>query len=143
MAGGNYPPGMTSRDFVRAGIDDPHHHEHEFMPMDSHGPLIEDGAAVFIEECRYGEGEFGWQCEEQRSYRFEYDCLELLDGGEIDLPSIDEWDTVDDELQEVIIAIEEAFLDGDSKADLSSIHPNPDSGEVAIDYLGYTLVFRP
>lgn len=145
MVGSNYPPGMSKRDFVRAGIDQPHHHDCEFRPAQDDSLIIEDGAAIFFEECRYVEGEYGqgYSCEETRSYRFEYDTLELLDGGEIDLPTIEEWDTVNDELAEVIIAIEEAFLNGDSRAELSSIHPDPDSGEVAIDYLGYTLCYRP
>jgi len=142
----NYPPGMSKRDFVRAGIDDPHNHECEFlMDDDRANPIIEEGAAIFHTECRYVEGEYGqgYSCEETRSYRFEYDVLELLGGGEIQLPTINEWEKVNDELAEVVVAIEEAWHNGDSRVELSSIDPDPKHGEVAIDYLGYTLCYRP
>lgn len=135
---------MSSRDFVRAGIDEPHHHEHEWLQDEDPEFHMEDGAAIFIEECWYAEGEYGqgWECEETRSYRFEYDTLELLDGGEIDLPEIGEWGKLDEDLAEVIIAIEEAWHNGDSRASIN-VHPDKEHGEVTLDFLGYTLCYRP
>jgi hypothetical protein len=54
----NYPPGMSGQDFVRAGIDQPHHHEHEFEPSEE-CPIFEDGAAIFYEHCIHSEGRYG------------------------------------------------------------------------------------
>jgi hypothetical protein len=143
--GGNYPPG--AKNDPRAPYNQPDRsHEHRWWHDEEHiNPVIEDGAAIFQEECLYAEGRYGdgWQCEETRTYRFEYDCVEVLGGGEIQLPSITDWENVNDELSEVVVAIEEAWHNGDSRAELSSIDPDPSGGEVAIGFLGYTLYFRP
>lgn len=68
----NYPPGMSGQDFVRAGIDQPHHHEHEFEPSEE-CPIFEDGAAIFYEHCIHSEGRYGegWTCGKTCTIRFE------------------------------------------------------------------------
>lgn len=68
----NYPPGMSKRDFVRAGIDQPHAHEHEWE-VDERSPEIEDAAAIIFEYCMYSEGAHGegWSCDRQRTHRLE------------------------------------------------------------------------
>ncbi|TQQ81881.1 hypothetical protein EWF95_02785 [Halonotius roseus] len=84
MVGSNYPDGMTSRDFVRAGIDQPHHHEHEWREDQHDQPIFEDGAAIFFETCGYAEGRYGegWECDESRTIRCELDRIEKTrDGG--------------------------------------------------------------
>lgn len=80
----NYPPGMSKRDFIRAGIDQPHHHEHEWEPNESDYPLFEDGAAVFSESCRYAEGRWGegWACEETRWLRCDVERIIKVREGE-------------------------------------------------------------
>lgn len=146
MVGSNYPPGMSSRDFVRAGIDDPHHHEHEFRGDDERAnPIFEDGAAVFFEECRYVEGRHGqgWSCEETRSYRFEYDHLVLPNGHEVELPSIEDWDEVNDAIASIVITIEEAAWKNDPKEMNMKVDPDKTHGEVSIEWQGSTLVYRP
>lgn len=144
MVGSNYPPGMTSRDFVKAGIDQPNHHDCEFRQVRGHNPIIEDGAAIFIRECTYAEGRYGegWKCEETDDYRFEYDVLETLGGKEIDISPIYEWDEVDEKLKEVVVTIEEAWNNDDPRVEIS-IHPDKEHGEVTLSFLGYTLNFRP
>jgi hypothetical protein len=58
MTGSNYPPGMSKRDFIRAGIDDhPNAHTHEWLP-DTRPEMFEDWAMHFHERCdRRGCGE--------------------------------------------------------------------------------------
>jgi hypothetical protein len=138
----NYPPGMSKRDFIRAGIDEhPNAHEHEWRPGDS-GPLLEDGAAMFREECGYvgGPHGHGWECEETRSYRMEYDTLETPT-GEVDLHEIGEWEENNEKVRDKIIEIEEAWAAGEGE--LTSIDPDPRSGEVAITHGDFTLCYRP
>lgn len=83
----NYPPGMSGRDFVRAGIDQPHHHEHEWVPCEGENPVFEDGAAIFLEECLYAEGEYGqgWECEEGRQGRCDVERVVKLRDGKPDI----------------------------------------------------------
>ena len=137
-----YPPGMTKRDFVRAGIDQPHSHEHEWVENRGvDNPIIEDGAAIFFQECNYAEGRYGegYSCTETNSYRFEYDRLVTPSGSEIDLPSIENWDDIDEKVQEKLMEIESR-----PREDVEmNIHPDPDNGEVAISYEGYTLCYEP
>lgn len=68
---------MSKRDFVRAGIDQPHHHEHEWMPLEADYPIFEDGAAIFQEICNYAEGRYGegWRCDKTRSHRCEVERI--------------------------------------------------------------------
>lgn len=143
MVGGNYPPGMSKRDFIRAGIDDPHNHECEFEPDDSRDdPIIEDGAAIFHFQCRYVEGRWGegYSCEETKSYRFEYAELDLPNSDRVDLPDITGWDTVGDDVAERVIGIEEAYYSGD--LDDMYVNPDPDSGCVELVLDGYTLRYE-
>jgi hypothetical protein len=133
---------MSGRDFVRAGIDQPHSHEHEWVENPGvNDPLIEDGAAIFRQECNYSEGRYGekYQCQETKTYRFEMDRLVFPDGFIYDLPTIENWDEISEEIQKCIIEIEEL-----PKEDVEmNIHPDPDNGEVAISYDGYTLCYEP
>lgn len=142
----NYPPGMSHQDFVRAGIIEPHHHECEFVPCE-HGefPIIEDGAAIFHERCNYVEGQYGdgWECERERSYRFEYSSLESPTGTTWDLPTIGEWDDHDlpEKRAKKVIAIEERFHAG--RAEVAVIDPDRDEGVVTLNYCDWKLHFEP
>lgn len=144
----NYPPGMGRRDKIRAGIIEPHAHEHEWWPDEHNGPLIEDGAAIFTQVCEYSEGEFGekWSCDETRTYRFEYSTLETPDGDKYDLPTINKWDEIDsDEIAEKVVRIEEQHCyvgPGDEETTMK-VDPDPDCGFVSIEWNGYTLYYRP
>jgi hypothetical protein len=144
---GGYPPGTSRRDLIRGGIIEPHHHEHEWE-MDDHraDPIIEDGAAIFHLQCRYVEGRYGegWECEETKTYRFEYDTLTDLSGTEHDLPEIGgEWDQLDDYIEKAVIEVEERFVSGDEESELVSVDPDPDSGEVVISWKKWVLRFTP
>lgn len=140
MVGGNYPPGTSRRDLIRGGIIEPHAHEHEWELGDVDNPVIEDGAAIFHERCRYVEGRWGegWSCEETRTYRFEYDELDTPDGDRIDLPDITEWDDVSSYAEERVLHIEQAFHEGNERVDIY-VDPDPDSGCVELEMDGYTL----
>jgi hypothetical protein len=143
----NYPPGMSKRDFVRAGIDQPHAHEHEFTSEGMDGPIIEDGAAIFREECWYAEGEYGqgWECEESRTYRFEYSTLESPDGEVVELPTIAEWPSdMPDGRDGKVVEIEEAFhTHGPGDLVSFDVDPDRDGGVVTLEYKGWKLRFEP
>lgn len=146
MVGSNYPPGMSKRDFVRAGIDQPHHHEHEWEHGDMDNPVIEDGAAIFHQRCLYSEGRYGegWECEETRTYRFDYSTIESPDGKEWELPDITNWDEAPEEVAKKVIIIEKRFHGkGPSEKVEFDVDPDPDNGQVTITYKGWELHFRP
>jgi len=139
-----YPPGISAGS-ARAPWNEPHAHEHEFMPVEEL-PIIEDGAAIFHEECIYAEGEYGqgWQCEETRTYRFEYSTLETPSGWEINLPTIDDWNEVYPTEEKWVIRIEEAFHKFGPSDEVSfDVDPDPDCGQVTIEYESWKLHFEP
>jgi hypothetical protein len=142
--GWHYPPGAAND--PNAPYNQPDHsHEHRW-PSDEPGgdilPEIEDGAAIFYEECDYVEGRHreGWECEEYRKYRFEYSWLETEDDQEIELHPIEDWEKNDEAVREVIRCIKEAFHAGDTKW---NVDPDPDCGVVSIEWEGWTLKYEP
>jgi hypothetical protein len=79
FGGGNYPPGAAND--PRAPYNQPDRsHEHEWEPTGADGPIFEDGAAIFFDECMYAEGEYdeGWHCEETRSFRCEIERITVV-----------------------------------------------------------------
>jgi len=144
---GGYPPGTSRRDLARGGIIEPHNHEHEWVPNQDMSPIIEDGAAIFHERCIYAEGRYNekWSCDETRSYRFEYSKLEAPDGRTWELPTIEDWDDVDEEAGEKVIAVEESLVNFGPAKDsaLASIDPDPEAGEVVVAWNGWKLTFEP
>lgn len=143
MPGSNYPPGTSAGD-PRAPWNQPDRsHEHEWAHDEQNlSPEIEDGAAIFHEQCMYAEGRYGdgWSCEEERYYRFEYSWLETPKGDEIELPTVENWDEVNEKLEHRVITIETAYRSGDASID---VDPDPDYGIVTISYDGYTLNYEP
>lgn len=162
-----YPPGAKNDPRAPYNQED-HTHEHRWRHEEERlQPVIEDGAAIFFEECTYVEGRWGqgWECEETRTYRFEYarltvksgmttaesssdsaeyDTLVMSDGEEYDVPTIDEWDTADPEVRDRVVEIEQAFHEHGPGDDVSfDVDPHPEDGEVSIGYDGYTLHYRP
>ena len=128
----NYPPGMGYRDKVRAGIIEPHSHEHEFEPLDAE-IILEDGAAILIQECIYAEGKYGqgYSCEEKKDYRFEADWIQFPDGERKPLP--DPGEEIEDE------ALEHAFMKAEigwrnSNGKFSDVDPDPNSGFVSYTF---------
>jgi len=140
-----YPPG--AKNDPRAPYNQPDRsHEHEWVPGDMDNPVIEDGAAIFHERCQYAEGRHGegWQCEETRTYRFEYSTLETPAGDEIYLPTIDNWDDVHPVVEKRVIRVEEAFHSyGPGDKVSFNVDPDPDCGEVTISYKGWKLRYEP
>lgn len=140
----NLPPGTWEGD-PRAPWNAPDHsHDHEWYPMDGLDPIFEDGAAIFHEQCEYAEGQWGegWECEESRYYRFEYDTLETQAGKCIDLPTISEWDNVSPEIEEMVMHVEEALVNGHDGV-VVKVDPDPDDGEVSVEYDDYVLTYAP
>jgi hypothetical protein len=140
-----YPPGTSASD-PRAPWNPQHVHDHEWRPVEDE-LIIEDGAAIFTEECRYAEGKYGekWQCEETRHYRFEYNTLETPDGIEIELHDITEWEMNNETVRETVTQIEERHCyvgPGDEETEID-VDPDPKYGHVAIHWNGYTLTYEP
>jgi hypothetical protein len=137
MVGSNYPPGMSKRDFVRAGIDQPHHHEHEWFP-DEEGPYLEDKAAVFIERCRYAEGEYGqgWSCEEERTYRFEEVHLRRLRDEKPPVTYTD----IDRAMQ--LARLEAGLIGVYQEGEIIDIDPDPDVGHLVVEHDGWQVRFE-
>ena len=110
-----YPPGMTSRDFVKAGIDTPHDHECEFEHARGENPIFEDGAAIFIESCHYAEGRWGegWECEEMRSLRCDVERVVLIRDDKPDVAYLaseedyhTKWEFIERLYEDALVAVE-------------------------------------
>lgn len=146
MVGNNLPPGASSD--PRAPYNQPDRsHEHIWRHEEEQlQPVIEDGAAIFYEECQYAEGRYGdgWQCEETRTYRFEYSTLETPRGDKYDLPAIGNWDEADPVAAEAAVKVEQAFHSlGPGDKVSFDVDPDPECGVVTIEWNGYTLKFEP
>jgi hypothetical protein len=145
--GSNLPPGASSDPNAPFNQKD-HSHEHQWEPSDPDTPIIEDGAAIFYEECVYAEGRWGegWQCEETRRYRFGYDTLVSPKGTEHEIPEITEWnDTeVPEKHLDKVQVIEERFAEfGPGDKVSFDVDPDPDNGVVTIGYCGWELNYAP
>jgi len=145
--GGNYPPGTSAGD-PRAPWNAPDRsHEHRWRHEEQDViPEIEDGAAIFSEECQYAEGRYGdgWQCEETRTYRFEYSWLETEDDQEIELHPIEDWEKNDEAVREAVVAIEERYNNEGPGGDVTlDVDPDPKYGIVSIKWDGLTLNYEP
>jgi len=144
MVGNNYPPGTWAGD-PRAPWNEPDRsHEHRWESEEFEiNPIIEDGAAIFHEECQYAEGRHGegWQCEETRTYRFEYSTLESPSGEEWKVPSIENWEEATPVVEKKVVAIEERFHNHRDEVSLD-IDPDRDCGQVTLTYKGWQLHFR-
>ena len=116
-----YPPGMSKRDFVKAGIDQPHNHEHEWRLDDMENPMFEDGAAIFHEYCDYVEGRWGegWSCEESRTLRCDVERVVLLREGKPNVAYLaseedyhNEWGFIERLYEDALVAVEITDFEG-------------------------------
>lgn len=128
-------------------------HDHEWRLVEE-APIIEDGAAIFREECEWVEitgsthskkhdetfYSEGAECEEHRTYRFEYSHLVLGDGTEIELPTIENWENADQMESEMVEYIEGAHHIGEANID---VDPDRDVGEVVISAYNWELHYEP
>jgi len=151
---GNLPSGTSAADIDRhygGGIPD---HDHEWVPVEEDYPVLEDMAALFCEEYQFAEvvnthtdyqrdevyEEHGQECDETRWYRFELAYVELPGGNRPDRDKIDRLEMEGDEMFEtvldVVIGVERAFPEDTEVVD---IDPDPDVGQVVIQYDGYEL----
>lgn len=79
----NYPPGAANDPRAPYNEKD-HSHEHEWVSDRLESPTLEDGAAIFIEECNYAEGQWGegWSCDEVRQTRLDAKKITRIREGE-------------------------------------------------------------
>jgi hypothetical protein len=140
-----YPPGTSASD-PRAPWNEPDHsHEHAWSPVND-GSIIEDGAAIFHEECLYVEGRYGegWECEETRTYRFEYSTLVKPDGTELPVHDITDWESNSKFVQDMVEQIEERFVSHGPGGEVEiDVDPDPECGVVSIEWNDWELRYEP
>lgn len=140
--GGNYPPG--AKNDPKAPYNEPDHsHEHEWRrDTRKADPAIEDGAAIFQDECAYREGPRGeaYSCNKTRTYRFEYSTLESRNGSVWQLSDVGSKTALEAFLWGVVIEIEEAYHNTDEVE--INVDPDPDAGQVTLKHDGWTLTYE-
>lgn len=131
-----YPPGTSAGD-PNAPWNEPHHHECEFRPRES-DPIIEDGAAIFVTECNYVEGEYGqgWSCEETRQTRFELSWVEKKRGDE---PNIRYHES---ELDHFWLVGEEALIEVEKSGEVVGLGHSPGLGYVRAESENWIAKFE-
>ena len=133
-----YPPGTSAGD-PRAPWNEPHAHEHEFRPYQDQNPVIEDGAAIFSEECIYAEGEYGqgYSCEESRSWRMEVSWAEKkLDGEPNIIYLASEFDHFPLVAERALIGVESGG------GEVTNIDPDKDYGSVTVETDEWRVRFK-
>lgn len=147
--GWNYPPGAAND--PNAPYNQPDRsHDHEWRLVED-GPIIEDGAAIFHERCQYAEGRYGdgWECEETRTYRFEYSSLKTPEGVKFDLEPLSKWGgnhpgMMTQWVRDKVSEIEQEFVTNGPGGEISwDVDPDPDCGVVSIEWDGWTLKYEP
>jgi hypothetical protein len=120
-------------------------HSHEHLWIDEHGPMFEDGAAIFHEKCDYVEGRHseGWSCEETRKIRFEATELHVGGSPAHELPDVTKEPEGDYErcLFGLFDDVMNAAVNGDGE--LAVCNPDPDSGEVVYQFDDIEVTFEP
>ncbi|AAL54946.1 hypothetical protein HfxHF1_185 [Halophage HF1] len=111
----NYPPGTSAGD-PRAPWNAPDRsHDHEWRPCDPDYPILEDGAAIFLEACGYAEGRWGegWECEETRQFRCDVERVVLLRDGKPDIAYLaseedyhNEWGFIERLYEDALVSVE-------------------------------------
>lgn len=148
----NYPDGMSKRDFIRAGIDQPHNHEHEWEPTGRDDPIFEDGAAIFIQSCGYAEGRWGegWACEETRSFRCDVDRIIKVREGAPNIAYLsgeenprENWRHIERVYEDALVGIE-MKSSRHEELELLDIDPPNDYGDgfVRVQYGDYIVEYK-
>lgn len=130
-------------------------HDHEWVPTNDY-PIIEDGAAIFVEKCAHEtvlDAERGYRgetvvtesipCEECKSFRFEYESLTTPDGETIELPTVGMFGSVPEEVENAVLKIERKTRDSNDASPDIEIDPDPTTGEVVVSWNEYTLKYTP
>lgn len=150
--GGSYPPG--AKNDPRAPYNQPDYsHEHEWY-LDDTSPILEDGAAIFIEECtwavteahdmgRHGieEVKVGPECDERRTYRMELQEITRIieDGPNITIIE-GNFDRFIEVLEDAMFTIEKAAREGE--ASFIDVDPDREMGSVEVEADGYRAVYE-
>ena len=124
-------------------------HDHEWFPIED-TPMLEDGAAIFMEQCRWAEtetihmGEYGTEeavvgaeCEESRSYRMELAWIEKkIDGA----PNIF---YLGSELDHFWLIAEEALIPIETRnSEITAIDPDKDLGYVVVENSDWRVKYK-
>lgn len=150
----NLPPGVSASDIDDAYGPSVEPHDHEWVPIEEDYPIIEDGAAIFREQCHFVEilgsytdkqrdevyYEEGEQCEETRSVRFETAYVKFINEDEPNLTfqrSSLEWlEENDEELWNSVMESEyevaRAYNRDDDDVEVVSIDPDKRLGSVVV-----------
>lgn len=152
--GDNLPPGVSA--------GHPHfnppdmEHDHEWEPHDEMYPVFEDGAAIFVERCRWEHvlnAEPGYEgdmvvtesipCDEQRTVRFE---PVQVRHGDTDYTLVFERNEFEDSDGNLKPPVEQALHDVEVKQDEAEIidcDPDPEAGHVTVVIGNFKLRYAP
>jgi hypothetical protein len=127
-------------------------HDHEWHPVDDAFPVLEDGAAIFYEECnwavtktidmgKYGTEEHavGPECEASRRHRMEAARI-TADFGYGDVVLTGEYWSLFPEVVEAAFEAIETADDGD--LEILRFDPDPNKGEFYVAAGGYEILYR-
>jgi hypothetical protein len=152
MTNGNYPPGAAND--PRAPYNEPDtSHEHEWVPAED-GPILEDGAAIFVENCRWEKvlnAEKGYEgdyvvtesipCDEQRTTRMEAKrAADVERDLMVAIPPKDEYDEISPLAEEALCAVELAWRE--DEVNYNEVDPDPQHGHVVAQADEYRVVYR-
>jgi len=121
--------------------------------MDREQPVFEDGAAIFIEVCRWQPTKthtdhardeiyhepIGPKCGEERRTRMDASYIWYPSGQGAPVPEPGK--ELPERIEEGLIEVEQAAATDD--AELVNVDPDPDCGEVRAKYDGWTVVYKP
>lgn len=127
-------------------------HDHEWHPVEDSFPVLEDGAAIFYEECnwavtktihmgKYGTEEHavGPECEAQRWHRMKATRI-TADFGYGDVVLFGSyWDLFPEVVEEAFITVETADED---EWDILRFDPDADDGEFYVSVGDYEILYR-
>jgi len=149
----NYPPGAEND--PNAPYNQPDmSHTHEWEPCFDSWPHLEDGAAIFIEECVWEKAlsaEKGYEggyivtnsipCKETRKTRVEAKrAVHKPRSVSVAIPPLDKRDEISPLAENALVSVERAYREGD--VDLDKVVPDPNSGHVVAETADYRVVYR-
>lgn len=135
-----YPPNVSRRDKVRAGIIEPHSHDCHFVPEEE--IIYEDNAFHGFFCCDYAEGEYGegYSCDEKIHVRYEVSHLCFPEKPRVEPIELEENDSYPKITHPLAKWVLNAYLQGEH-SDID-VRPDRHDGHVEITYDGVVLRFE-
>jgi homoserine trans-succinylase len=138
-----YPPNVSRRDKIRAGIIEPHSHECNFVATEKN-ITYEDNAFYVLFHCDYREGEWGeeYSCDEKIHVRYEISHMYFPEESRANGVEFNQDTKKGCEITHPIARwVVNAYLQ-DEHSDIN-VRPDRHDGHVEITYDGIVLRFEP